>query len=341
MSHGLVNDAWHMPAHQVLPVRWGLSAELKDSAAENAQVVEDGGGNLNSNTSWHRATRFRAGILQLLLQDHFDVENLGVHLVSSIKGSASQVFDDADTNKSGLLEPAELGALLATLGLDSSTAAVAKAVAAIKNDSKATGGGQGGVANIAAPISKKEFVVWYLTCEERIKDLVGKAFGECDTSGNGRIEFMELKAAIQTLTGRTATDDELWGIYIDLGKLAADQARPSDGERAMKNLTLDQQEFSTWYFRSMFWTERAAELEAAAESEAGIDMFHVPFDKPLDEQIRFVFLAPLTMSLGLTLVNAQDEGKEKYCFYAFFGSIVWIGVSSELSFVCFLAGYKS
>ena len=300
---------------KVLPARWGLSEQM-DSEDDNEGD--------DSNACFTKNTHFRAGILQLLLQDHFDVDNLGVHLVSSIKGSASQVFEEADDNKNGLLEPSEIGKLLERLGLDASPAAAANAVSSIKR-----GVATDGAVGSAASISKKEFVVWYLTCEERIKALVGKSFEECDTNSNGKIEYVELQNAVKQLTGKTATPDELWGVYVDLGKLTVDQTKPRDIEATMRTLNLDRDEFSRWYFNSMFWTERAAELEAAAESEEGIDLFHIPFDKSLDEQIRFVMLSPLTISLGITLVNAQDEGKEDYCYYAFVGSIIWIGVSNS------------
>ena len=325
MSKNEAIEKWFK--EKVLPSHWGLS-ELKDSGDENAVAVVDDGMEASldpTNSSFQRSTRFRVGVLQLLLQDHFDVANLGVHLVSRIKGSASQVFDDFDVNKNGLLESDEMVKLLIKLGLDSSPEAAASAIAEIKNGEINTKSAY--KDSSCEIIFKKEFVAWYLTCEERIRGLVDKSFRECDTDNSGHIDFSKLESAINKLTGKRATEDDLIQVYLDLGKVSAEQTIPSDILPLLKTMTIDLEEFKSWYFGSLFWTERAAELEAAAEGVEGINPFHLPLEKSLNEQIRFVLLMPLTVPLGLTLVNSQDEGNAKYCFYAFFGSITWIGVS--------------
>jgi len=56
----------------------------------------------------------------------------------------------------------------------------------------------------------------------------------------------------------------------------------------------------------------------------------VPWEEPLASQCAWVFLAPLTVTLSLTLCNPHDDGKGRYCYAVFAGSIAWIAVYSYL-----------
>ena len=107
--------------------------------------------------------------------------------------------------------------------------------------------------------------------------------------------------------------------------------------RDLAPLTFD--EFQKWYEHSLFWTDRAALLDQDHHGHGGSghgggggddSLCAIPFHRPLDEQCKFVFMAPLTIAMGSTLCNPQDEGKERYCYAVFFGSILWIAVFSYL-----------
>lgn len=134
----------------------------------------------------------------------------------------------------------------------------------------------------------------------------------------------------------------------DLESVKAAKSRAGSGAQSAKDiaanvggelapLTLD--EFQKWYENSLFWTDRAALLDqdhrgggghGGADGEESGGLCSIPFHRPLDEQCRFVLLAPLTAAMGATLCNPQDDGKEKYCYAVFIGSILWIGVFSYL-----------
>jgi sodium/potassium/calcium exchanger 2 len=106
---------------------------------------------------------------------------------------------------------------------------------------------------------------------------------------------------------------------------------------ALAPLTLA--EFEKWYAASLFWTDRAAMLgnghgpggsSGGGPGDDRVNVFSIPFHRPLDEQCAFVMLAPLTMALGLTLCNPHDDGKQGSCYTVFAGSVLWIAVFSYL-----------
>jgi sodium/potassium/calcium exchanger 2 len=136
---------------RLIPASWGLSGDMiaedmaDPNAAEEEAATGSGGGGVGSdveededetdtsNDGFRKPTVFRAGILKLLSQDHFEVENLGVHMVAKIKGDAAQVFKKVDSNRDGVLSGEEVKNVLREAGLDHSPLAVAKAVAEMES----------------------------------------------------------------------------------------------------------------------------------------------------------------------------------------------------------------
>ena len=95
--------------NQVLPYSWGMSEmappDLADGESGKGAVLGDLG-----NTGFAQPTRFRAGIVKLLLTAEFEVDNLGVHAVGQIQGTAAETFAKVDKDKDGMLGPGEVGA---------------------------------------------------------------------------------------------------------------------------------------------------------------------------------------------------------------------------------------
>lgn len=94
----------------------------------------------------------------------------------------------------------------------------------------------------------------------------------------------------------------------------AEVVRNCSAEEGMKKaqqqlgeITLTLEDFKGWYYNSLFWTARKAELSNVAEQTEGVGF---SFSNPLDEQIKYIFLWPLLSSLGNTLCDPHEEGKE-------------------------------
>jgi K+-dependent Na+/Ca+ exchanger-like protein len=308
---------------KIIPFSWGLSDDVRSVKDDEEEDDERNISDVN-NLGFIRPTRFRAGVLTILLQDQFEIDNLGVHLVANITGAAAEVFKRCDANGDGILEDAEIKNVLESAGLDSSPEAVKAATKAMMSESGSSEG-----------ITLKNFTAWYLRCEERIRQLVVQSFEECDTNHNGMIEFSELKTMIVKLTGKNASPKELVQSYIDMNKigpelmqsmksLSEDDAMNKASE-ALEHIAINFDEFKEWYFNSLFWTERKAELAEAAEVAEGNEF---SYSNSLSEQCRYIFLYPLLFTLENTLCNPHDDGKGIYCYAVFLGSILWIAVYS-------------
>ena len=173
-----------------------------------------------------------------------------------------------------------------------------------------------------------------------------------DSNKSGAINAAEVAALVQRLTGRALeSPEELLQCFIDMGKAheAAKgelrAARLSTGatggaaaaaacvEATLEGRGVSFAEFEAWYKSSIFWSDPKAAGDNGNDDDDDDDnasLFSIPWDKSLSEQITFVFLSPLTVTLGLTLCNPQDEGKGKYAVPVFFGSILWIAVYSYM-----------
>jgi hypothetical protein len=75
----------------------------------------------------------------------------------------------------------------------------------------------------------------------------------------------------------------------------------------LEHVAINFEEFKSWYFNSLFWTERKAELSEAADVAEGHGF---SFSNSLEEQIKYVFLWPLLATLENTLCDPHQPGKE-------------------------------
>jgi len=366
---------------KILPAKWGLSGTGEDPNPEEpasgggggegvgAEVVVEGSSGNEEDENFgfkSKHTVFRAGVLELLFQDKFEVQNLGVHLVAKIKGTASEVFKKVDENGDGFLSGSEVKEVLTQAGLDHSPLSVAKAVSEMQSSEDCSGQ----VSVRDTKISLKDFSSWYLKCEERVKQLAKQLFDDLDQDGDGKIELADVQTLVQKLSGKpVCSGGDLAAAYEEMGKDPTKKARKavtkavdaakkeaetsgggsSDDEdeaavgreaaglqaasNVLGQVSVSFEDFSEWYCSSLFWSERQRELELAAEQgddDEGGGLFHFPWQKPLGEQILFVYLFPLSFCLGCTLLDPHEDDKGHLCYAVFVGSILWIGVFSYL-----------
>jgi Ca2+/Na+ antiporter len=91
------------------------------------------------------------------------------------------------------------------------------------------------------------------------------------------------------------------------------------------------EEFNEWYMKSEFFEAKAHEAEIAAESAGGIwtDIYDFPKNNTRGNII-YILMFPLSITLACTcgLKDVRVPGNEKWCYFEFFASIMWIGIYS-------------
>lgn len=104
-------------------------------------------------------------------------------------------------------------------------------------------------------------------------------------------------------------------------RIAGDEVRISFGE------------FNLWYTKSEFFEAKAHEAEIAAESAGGIwtDIYDFPKTSTRGNII-YVVMFPLSITLACTcgLKDVRIPGNEKWAYFEFLTSIMWIGIYSFL-----------
>jgi sodium/potassium/calcium exchanger 2 len=147
----------------------------------------------------------------------------------------------------------------------------------------------------------------------RIKAQTHTAFNKVDVNSTGFIEKNELKRLLLSL-GDKPTDVDIEAALKEMYQ----SGKPDQ-------ITFD--EFEAWYEQSMFWTDHVKEAEEAGEVAEGV---WSPYPKGAGvlEKIQWLLFVPLLGSLCLTVPDVRQPGKQKWCYYAFFASICWIGVYS-------------
>merc|ERR1712054_16904 len=99
---------------------------------------------------------------------------------------------------------------------------------------------------------------------------------------------------------------------------------------------LNFQDFSEWYKKSLFWDEKRADGEEAAEAQesvlqgiqTGWAELQAP-DTPLRAKFLYIVSLPICVIYGITVPDCRPPGQEWKCFATFFMSIVGIGLSSK------------
>ena len=255
---------------------------------------------IGSNVSFVKPSTFRAGILKLLMKDGSIADTAGVGIVSKLTGNVQEVFNQIDESGNGLIDSKELGRLFEMLDCEVNEEELAAAMKELDENGD-------GVIDFG------EFTKWYIKSESRIKAQTHTAFNKVDINKTGFIEKAELKRLLFSL-GDKPTDADIEAALKEMYQ----SGKPDE-------ITFD--EFEAWYEQSMFWTDHVKEAEEAGEVAEGV-WSPYPKGAGVVEKIQWLIFVPLLGSLCLTVPDVRQPGKQKWCYYAFFASICWIGVYS-------------
>jgi len=302
-----------------------LDAKLNKNAK-----IEPGDGGAQEKTSrgiggpniFLKPGNFRAGVLSHLLQDKGFVDRMSRAVVSRIHvgGNLRETFNKIDKDGSGFIDTGELILLLKELEIPHGDSDVTSALETIdtSHDGK---------------ISFEEFSVWYGKAETKINNQIADAFAEIDSDGNGFIE----KANLDSLINKLGHDEKAGHTKFNID-VVWEEATSVVGGTGDKN-KLNREDFKKWYEQSLFYSEKVDNItkEAADTTDAGDggdDEDSEPLDVSFPEgtwaRVNYILLAPLVLSLWLTVPDVRAEGNKKKFAIAFIGSICWIGVYSFL-----------
>lgn len=286
--------------------------EKADEAVITSSAKDDTPSASSPAASFNKPSTFRVGILQLLTSKNDLTTTAGVAFVSKIKGDVNEVFDRIDSNKNGEIDKSELKSCLLELGTPEEELADDKVDEVMRSIDKNNNGFA----------SKADFTLWYLGNEQRLKNKTREIFDKYDTDKKNTIHR-----------------DDVLAFMVDLGHNTADvktaieeaiSAIPNSAGTPDGFLTYD--DFTAWYFDSLFWEKEKATAEAAVETTesmfeglCGGMMDLVDPEVSYMTKVNFVLTMPLTALLCL-VVDCRPPGMEKYAALTMFGSIVMIAL---------------
>jgi K+-dependent Na+/Ca+ exchanger-like protein len=260
----------------------------------------------------------RAGFFHLICQESV-TDTAGVAIVNKIKGDVRESFDVLDKDNSGTIDIHELKELLKMLAHDETADIPDEAVMTIMKRLDLDGSGS---------LDFSEFTVWYVSSKERLNNEVKISWAKFDKDHMG----MPL-SSIEDFLGDmnlVFTEERFDDITKEL--LAIKFPEGSSMKRvAGEEVKITFEEFNGWYKKSEFFEAKAHEADIAAESAGGIWTDIYDFPKPsMRGNIIYVVMFPLSITLACTcgLKDVRIPGNEKWCYFEFLASIMWIGIYS-------------
>lgn len=285
-----------------------IAVEVTDDVKQKVPVVK----RPSESALFVRPSKFRAGVLHLMISDKPMLETAGVHVVSNIEGDARETFRklsilclNADSSPN-TMNFEEFKVMIKDLDQTSSAEEVKAAFNAIDADGNGS-------------ISEQEFCAWYNTSELRLTGEVHRAFDLIDTNKNGAIDKEEFIGVLRLLEANPTPQE----MEPDFAALDLDL----DG-------VISRTEFEKWYLGSIFYKARFRKLSTrsleCAEENAEDFGAYPPFPRgqSLSAKILYCISFPLIIALYSTIPNvSRPKFKDLYTI-AFFGSIGWIGIFS-------------
>mmetsp|Transcript_1367 Transcript_1367/g.2211 ORF Transcript_1367/g.2211 Transcript_1367/m.2211 type:complete len:676 (-) Transcript_1367:614-2641(-) len=256
-----------------------------------------------------RPSRFRADIYKMIIsQDQQMVDSAGVNIVSRIKGTVQDVFEQIDTEKTGQIKVQDMQRVLELLNEDKTSPITAENAKVVVDKLDINGDGH---------IDLNEFTIWYTKSQHRLHSEARKSFVKFDDDGSDSIPFDKLKDLLDDLEVQF-TPEELADAAETLKECGA--RIPFDN-------------FTNWYETSLFWEKKREAAEALADSAEGIwgDLLDFPKATPM-ANVMFILTAPITFTLACTvgIRDVRIPGNEGFCYWVFVCSICWIGVYAYL-----------
>ncbi|KAK7230552.1 calcium, potassium:sodium antiporter [Aureococcus anophagefferens] len=255
-------------------------------------------------------TTFSAGFLGNLT--HADLKmNAGIAVVARIKGDVRATFDSLDADRNGSLDAGEFRKILGLLG--DATSYDETELEALRKELD---------IDHSNTIDFKEFTLWYISSESRLRAETKKAFDQFDLDKSGAVDVAEVREVVRSLTAANALlADRVDGAVDDFVAVLAGKEQASYDE------------FQRWYEGTPFWVAQKQEADEVQEAATGMRAAVAASLRDLTtaspgDALATVLLLPLNGSLALTVPDCRVIGNEHYCYLSFVCSIAWIGAYS-------------
>lgn len=162
-------------------------------------------------------------------------------------------------------------------------------------------------------IDFKEFTVWYLSSEARIKHDLGMAFDKVDRDGDQTLSPTEVRSLLVSI-GLDPSDAEVQQLLHEI-------APGGYGGSTTKD------RFIEWFTSSKFFAAKQKAAEVEVEAAEGLSVYP-PDDAGWVAMGWYVTTLPLVLAFKLTVVDVRQPGYRKYALLAFSACLVWMGIFS-------------
>ncbi|KAH8045257.1 calcium, potassium:sodium antiporter [Aureococcus anophagefferens] len=192
-------------------------------------------------------TTFSAGFLGNLT--HADLKmNAGIAVVARIKGDVRATFDSLDADRNGSLDAGEFRKILGLLG--DATSYDETELEALRKELD---------IDHSNTIDFKEFTLWYISSESRLRAETKKAFDQFDLDKSGAVDVAEVREVVRSLTAANALlADRVDGAVDDCVAVLAGKEQASYDE------------FQRWYEGTPFWVAQKQEADEVQEAATGM-----------------------------------------------------------------------
>jgi len=269
---------------------------------EKPDEGEDGTEKSDINLFQHPRS-FRAGLLTFIRDQNTWQTKARQGFLYGLSGNVDDVFTNVDSNGDGHIDRSEMRTCFEGLG----TAVTVDELDAIMEDIDEDGDDK---------VTKIEFKKWYLGSEQQVKSKIEVIFKNFDTDKSGSISKTEFICLLTKVD--PGASDEL-----------KDQAAHKCFDEANKT-SLSFNDFTEWYFQSLIFTQQQENIKAADEDDEKTICQKVapPYGGSYFAYMKWALLFPIVASLTFTIPDCTQKRLAKYCYVAFFISIMWIGIYS-------------
>lgn len=281
----------------------GENSAAEENGGAEPSFQDENGGDANGDTQHPHQPRenltFHTGVLKLLRNPNSWIDTAGVGMVAQIAGDVDHVFREVDVDGNGEIDKDELAQLFEKLDCH----ATAEELEEIMKELDADNDGK---------ISEEDFTAWYIRSEENIKSRVRPIFDSFDTDHSGTINRNKIKLLLETVEPSVTDTD------IDEAMKAMHQSGSPE--------EISFEEFSDWYIHSMIYNRQKKEVDE--EMEGICESLKPPEKCGIMAYAKYLLILPIVFVLAFTIPDVRRPGWHKFCYVAFFMSIVWIGVFS-------------
>jgi len=300
---------------------------------ETDENLETARGELNRQNSpsinLKMPSKFRSGIVKLLTQHASLTETAGIAVVTEMKCSLQEAFQEMDQDGDDLIDEAEFNLFMQKLGWhppsddeirEDTASKLWKRMPLTKDDK----------------LAFEDFRRWYIVSEARIEIEVRRVFERLDRNGDGILDKDEISQLL-LLLGHRPTVNELQEVLAEITQMSATEGEEPVPNVGCQAISVKFEQFERWYSKSMFCEQKHRMHEMEIGEELGFSIEWPDEDATNWQLFWYFFTYPICAALYCTLPDVRRpgmEGRVGWAVVEFLLSLVWIGIFSEVLYEC-------